>query len=190
METFIFDSCYSVSQAQHLLGSSDSERSVTIPNGYYFQKDRNQPERSSSEQVPSYVTMSACCSSGQAWEHDGHGVFTTALLDVLRGETVTRLRYSDVTMLMEIDSRYGHPAPSLIESPLNQMILPIQILPESFMYGLSCRQIYLYYDSTILGIHVICSHSSSIGEQRPSRIYPQWWICSWLGYRRRVQDIS
>ena len=52
--------------------------------------------------LQSHVLLSACSSSGPAWESNGRGVFTVALLELLKDSRMDKLRYCDIIMRMYI----------------------------------------------------------------------------------------
>ncbi|KDR74408.1 hypothetical protein GALMADRAFT_227464 [Galerina marginata CBS 339.88] len=100
----IMDSCYSASGTRSLNGSSGSVRYAPFPHNFQFQ-GKLDPDLPANGGLRSHVLLSACASSGQAWESEGRGVFTVALLDLLRDSQIDKLRYSDIVMQMEIDPK-------------------------------------------------------------------------------------
>ena len=103
------DCCHSASGTRSSISSSDSVRWVPPPSNFRLQESIDQHVWSSfltNGGLRSHVLLSACSSSGQAWESDGRGVFTVALLDLLKDSEIEKLRYCDIVMRMHIVSRY------------------------------------------------------------------------------------
>ena len=50
--------------------------------------------------METHVLLAACRHDALAYEFDGHGVFTDALLRLLRKENISNLNYADVIMGM------------------------------------------------------------------------------------------
>ncbi|PPQ97869.1 hypothetical protein CVT26_013038 [Gymnopilus dilepis] len=104
----ILDSCHSASGTRSEEGGSSYElvRSTRHPQHFPLEEGPLNAEdlfsRTSSE---SHVLLSACGSSGQAWERDGRGVFTTALLDLLSNTPLKELRYCDIAMRLDTGNR-------------------------------------------------------------------------------------
>jgi len=55
--------------------------------------------------LQAHVLIAACSSSELAWEINGRGCFTVALIKLLEYCQVETLRYCDVVLRMDIDSR-------------------------------------------------------------------------------------
>ncbi|PPQ97854.1 hypothetical protein CVT26_013023 [Gymnopilus dilepis] len=103
----VLDSCFSsASKGTH--PKSSFVRAVDLPPNFCFHADTEHEHLLQSPffSLSSYVLLSACSSSGQAWERDGRGVFTFALLDLLCTMSIVELRYSDAIMLLDIDSTF------------------------------------------------------------------------------------
>lgn len=83
--------------------SSELVRSVQLPPDFRFQKNLEQVVRPTFCGQRSHVLLSACSTSGQAWECDGRGVFTVAVLDLLCRTSISKLRYCDIIMRLDID---------------------------------------------------------------------------------------
>ena len=56
--------------------------------------------------LQSHILLSACSSSGLAWESNDRGVFTVALLDLLTNSKIDKMRCSDIVMRIKIHSEY------------------------------------------------------------------------------------
>ena len=84
-------------------------RSVQPRSDFKLQEGLDQDVRSlfpRSGGLQSHVLLSACSSSGPAWESNGRGVFTVALLELLKHSRMDKLRYRDIIMRMEIPLQY------------------------------------------------------------------------------------
>ncbi|KAF8958347.1 caspase domain-containing protein [Flammula alnicola] len=103
----IMDSCYSASGTRSFSDSPNVVRSVRPPSNFKLQESLDQEIRSlfpNNGGLQSHILLSACGSSGQAWESNGRGVFTVALLDLLTNSHIDKLRYCDIVMRMKIHS--------------------------------------------------------------------------------------
>ena len=103
------DCCYSASGTRSFSDSNDFVRSAPPPSDFELQESLDQEIRSlfpSNGGLRSHVLLSACGSSGQAWESNGRGVFTVALLELLKDSRIDKLRYCDIIMRMYIDPKY------------------------------------------------------------------------------------
>ncbi|KDR74412.1 hypothetical protein GALMADRAFT_250326 [Galerina marginata CBS 339.88] len=106
----IMDSCYSASGTRSFDNSSNIVRCIPLPPDFHFEGRLEadawplQPT-STSGGLLSHVLLSACGSTGQAWEAHDRGVFTAALLDLLKDSQIDKLRYCDIVMRMDIDTR-------------------------------------------------------------------------------------
>ena len=92
------DSCHSASATRSTEHPSGSERvrAAPIPSGFRLQGALNQDEDSAFSVSGSHVLLSACSATGQAWESNGRGVFTVALLDLLVKTPITELSSKDI----------------------------------------------------------------------------------------------
>ena len=100
----VMDSCYATISGTRSL-TSDDVRSVSVPSNFKLQENLDRDIWSlspSSGGLRSHVLLSACSSSGQAWESNGRGVFTAALLDLLEVSQTDRLRYCNIVMSLDI----------------------------------------------------------------------------------------
>ncbi|KDR74409.1 hypothetical protein GALMADRAFT_141452 [Galerina marginata CBS 339.88] len=106
----IMDSCHSASGLRAFNESSDFVRCVPLPPSFQFLGSPDAGIGSSyptNNSLRSHVRLSACGPSDQAWEADGRGVFTVALLNFLKDnhEQNNKLRYCDIVMQMDIDPK-------------------------------------------------------------------------------------
>ena len=107
------DSCHSGSGTRDLPFEIDDPseivRSVKVHNGFQLEGSLDQEIWSKNRTcrgLRSHVLLSACGSSGQAWESNGRGDFTVALLNLLEKSKIDDLRYRDIIMRININSRY------------------------------------------------------------------------------------
>jgi hypothetical protein len=115
----IFDSCHSASgtrddEADHPLGrrSRDAEVLAKIPCNIDYELIKNhlsqppQTGESRSLSLPlytdqaSHVLLSACGSHGKAWEENGRGAFTDALIDTMRKYGVDKITYQNLIVAL------------------------------------------------------------------------------------------
>jgi len=103
------DSCYSASGTRSFSDSPNVVRSVQRCSDFKLQEGLDQEIQSLFPRnggLQSHILLSACSSSGPAWESNGRGVFTVALLELLENSAIDKLRYRDIVMRMEIPSEY------------------------------------------------------------------------------------
>ena len=99
------DCCHSASGTRSFSDSSDFVRSTPAPSNFKLHDSLDKEILSifpSNGSLQSHVLLSACSSSGPAWESDGRGVFTVALLELLKDSQTDKLRYCDIIMRMNI----------------------------------------------------------------------------------------
>jgi len=53
-----------------------------------------------------HVVFSACGPSSMAWESGDRGIFIAALLDLLKGRQIDKLRHCDIVKRLNIDYRF------------------------------------------------------------------------------------
>jgi hypothetical protein len=102
------DSCYSASGTRSSGDSPNILRFVQPRYDLKLQENLDQEILSSfpsNGSLQSHVLLSACSSSGSAWESKGRGVFTVALLELLKDCRMDKLRYCDIIMRLEIPSQ-------------------------------------------------------------------------------------
>ena len=112
-KTVIFDCCYSTSSESDDDGEDDSSvRGCKLsPNDVPYDLDAHIVERDPDSHkfqgtaakvinLNSYILLTACSSSGLAWEdrnaQGSHGRFTTALLELFRAVPPDQISYADV----------------------------------------------------------------------------------------------
>ena len=102
------DCCHSGSGTRSFDDSSDSVRFAPVPSNVKLQDilDPGIWSPTPRNGLQSHILLSACSSSGQAWESKGRGLFTVALLDLLEDSQIDKLRYRDIVMRMDIDPKY------------------------------------------------------------------------------------
>jgi len=101
----VMDCCYRDATSGTRSPTSDDMRSVSVPSNFKLQENLDRDIWSlspSSGGLRSHVLLSACSPTGQAWESNGRGVFTAALLDLLEVSQTDRLRYCDIVMRLDI----------------------------------------------------------------------------------------
>jgi len=103
------DSCFSGSGTRSSFVPSDIVRCEPPPSNFKLQENLDRemwPLFPINGGLRSHVLLSACSSSGQAWESNGRGVFTVALLNLLRVVVTDSLRYCDILVRLDIDFKY------------------------------------------------------------------------------------
>jgi hypothetical protein len=103
------DCCHSASGTRSFSDSPIVVRSVPPRSNFKLQENLDQELWSifpSNGALQSHVLLAACGSSAVAWESNGRGVFTVALLELLKGSRIDKLRYCDIIMGMNIDPKY------------------------------------------------------------------------------------
>ncbi|KDR74385.1 hypothetical protein GALMADRAFT_141429 [Galerina marginata CBS 339.88] len=104
----VMDSCPSYPQTRIYRGSSELIRSVCLPADFQLEESQDQDIWSripTNRSLRSHVLLTACGpgSYGQAYESNGRGDFTVALLHFLEESKIDDLRYRDIVMRMHID---------------------------------------------------------------------------------------
>jgi hypothetical protein len=101
------DCCYSASGTRSSSDSTDDVRSVRPRSNFkLYQRLSQEWIFPSNGGLQSHILLTACGSSAAAWESNGRGVFTVALLELLNDSRIDKLRYCDIIMRMYIDPKY------------------------------------------------------------------------------------
>jgi hypothetical protein len=101
------DCCYSASGTRSFSDSTNVVRSVRPRSN--FKLDQRLSQESilpSNGGLQSHILLTACGSSAAAWESNGRGVFTVALLELLKDSRIDKLRYCGIIIGMYIDPKY------------------------------------------------------------------------------------
>jgi hypothetical protein len=103
LQTVIFDSCHSGSSTRDSTDLGGEIRSIDLPFEYrvrcedpYSSRAIGVAKRFDNAGLSSHVLLAAASSSYSACEHQGRGVFTKALLDLLRRVPLGSLTYLEV----------------------------------------------------------------------------------------------
>jgi len=123
------DCCHSASGTRSQIDSPNAVRFSQPPSNFKVQENLDQEIWSlfpSNSGLRSHVLLSACSSSGPAWEFKGRGVFTVALLALLTDYRTNKLRYCDIAMLMDIPAEYVY-NPSMRYSHVDTLTASIKV---------------------------------------------------------------
>jgi hypothetical protein len=111
IQTLIFDSCHSASGSRNdpnldarLSGRLSRGAEVVVEIPYDIDDDlisgSRGPARLLHTDQASHVLLAACGSLEKAWEENGRGVFTAALIKTMQGYSVDKITYQNLIAAM------------------------------------------------------------------------------------------